>query len=62
LSEFYGSGEYSLRRASVHKEDDKLIVVLVDNLKIVEERDLSNHSLVFAEDTAENWVIGVIQI
>lgn len=62
LSEFYGSGKYSLRKASVHREDGKLLVVMVDDSKVVEERDLSNHSQMFAEDTAENWVMGVIQI
>lgn len=59
MSEFWGEKEYANRKAKVLKEDSKTIVVMIEDEVIVEERDLSNHSLYYAEDAAENWVMGI---
>ena len=58
--EYYGDGEYDNRKAIIFKNDNTYGVVMIKDSKIIEERLLKGHSERYAEDCAENFVIGVI--
>ena len=58
--EYYGDGEYDGRKAIIFKNDNTYGVVMIDDGKIIEERLLKGHSERYAEDCAENFVVGVI--
>ena len=60
LHEFYSEPKDN-RKASVFKEDDgSFTVVMIQDSAIIEERNIKGHSEVYAENCAENWVLGVI--
>ena len=67
LHEFYsdedcsrGIGAY--RKATVFLEPDgSYTVYMMQDGAIVEERNITGHSEQYAEDCAENWVLGVIR-
>ena len=67
LHEFYsdedcsrGVGAY--RKATVFAEPDgSYTVYMMQDGAIVEERNITGHSEQYAEDCAENWVLGVIR-
>lgn len=61
LSTFWGDGEYSNRKANVCKDDNGFLVEFYENDKLIEPRHLYEHSEIYAENAAENWVIGVIR-
>ena len=61
LHTFYGTDKYSDRKAVVFKDDIGFIVYMIQDSAIIEERTISGHSEQYAEDCAENWVLGVIQ-
>ena len=58
--EYYGDGEYDNRKAVIFKNDNTYGVVMIKDGKIIEERLLKEHSERYAEDCAENFVMGVI--
>ena len=58
--EYYGDGEYNNRKAIIFKNDNTYGVVMIKDGKIIEERLLKGHSEEYAEDCAENFVVGVI--
>lgn len=66
LHEFYSDadcsrGDGAYRKASVFKEPDgSYTVVMIQDATIVEERNITGHSEVYAENCAENWVMGVM--
>ena len=60
LHEFYGRGEYQDRKAMVFKENDSYVVLMMADETICEERAITGHSEVYAENCAENWVLGVM--
>ena len=74
LHEFYGQGDYQDRKAMVFKEKDGYViiksmackekdgyvVIMLEDKAICEERTITGHSEVYAENCAENWVLGVI--
>lgn len=59
---FHGEGEYSNRDAVVLRDNQGFWVCLILNGLMVEKRDLTSHSEQYAEDCAENWVLGVFDI
>ena len=61
LSTYWGDGEYSGRRAEVCRDDKGFFVQFFKNDQFIEFRTLYDHSERYAEDAAENWVIGVIK-
>lgn len=67
LHEFYSDedcsrGDGSYRKACVFKEDDgSFTVVMIQDSAVIEERNIKGHSEVYAENCAENWVLGVIR-
>ena len=58
--EYYGDGEYDNRKAIIFKNNNTYGVVMIKDGKIIEERLLKGHSERYAEDCAENFVMGVI--
>jgi len=61
LSTFYGSDKYKDRSSEVLRDNRGFFVRLYSHENCMEERHLFEHSEVYAENTAENWVLGVIQ-
>ena len=67
LHEFYSDadcsrGDGAYRKASVFKETDgSYTVIMIQDAAIIEERNITGHSEQYAEDCAENWVLGVIK-
>jgi len=67
LHEFYSDedcsrGDGSYRKSCVFKEaDGSYTVVMIQDAAIIEERNITDHSEQYAEDCAENWVLGVIK-
>ena len=67
LHEFYSDddcsrGDASYRKALVFKEPDgSYTITMVQDAAIIEERNIQGHSEQYAEDCAENWVLGVIK-
>jgi hypothetical protein len=60
LSTFLGRNEYENRKAIVCKDDNGFLVEFYEDNKLLEPRHLYEHSEVYAESAAENWVLGVI--
>ena len=61
LSTYFGEGKYKERSAEVCRSDKGFFVRFYRHDHCVEERHLYDHAEVYAENAAENWVIGVIQ-
>lgn len=59
LHEFYGQGDYQDRKSMVFKEKDGYLILMLEDKTICEERTITGHSEVYAENCAENWVLGV---
>jgi len=57
---FWGEGEYDDRSAFVKINDKGFFVEMWSNTELVETRPLYEYSETYAENCAENWVIGVI--
>ena len=62
---FWGSDEYQDRRAEVEFNKDRYTVHMYKNNKLVESRLMVSkgvvHSETYAENAAENFVMGIIQ-
>lgn len=56
LSEYTKDG----RMAKIYDTQDGYTVELYENGDVVDTRDLSGHTLRYAEDCAENWIEGII--
>lgn len=60
VSEFIGTGDYEDRRAIVELCNGVYSVALYKNKKYTKDIVLPGKSLRYAEDTAENYVIGIL--
>ena len=60
ISTYWGDAEYSNRRAEVMKNDQGFYVDMYKEDKLIESRPLYEHSERYAEDCAENYVMGII--
>ena len=60
LHDYWGSDEYSDRRAEVMKNVHGFYVKMYKDDILVQTRDLYEHSERYAEDCAENYVMGII--
>lgn len=61
LHVFYGTDKYKDRKAHVFLEEDgSYTVTMIKDATIVEDRNIKGHSQQYAEDCAENWVLGII--
>jgi hypothetical protein len=61
VSTFYGTKSFKDRSSEVLRDNRGFFVRLYSHESCVGERHLFEHSEVYAENTAENWVLGVIQ-
>ena len=60
LSTFYGEKEYFDRLAEVWVEDETLVVYMYSQGTLVKTQEITEHTIGYAEDCAENWTIGII--
>ena len=60
ISTYSGVGEYSDRRAEVCKNNRGHFVQFFMADEVVDYREVYDHSERYAEDTAENWCLGII--
>ena len=61
--EFFGSDNYEERRSQVwRQEPDTWFVKFFEKDSHVADRLIVGHTERYAEDCAENWVIGVIKV
>jgi len=61
LHEFYGQDSNSNRKATVYKDGDSYLIYMMRDMAVIEERRITGRSEQYAEDCAENWVLGVIK-
>ena len=60
LHTFWGTDKYSDRKAYVFEEPTGFSVVMIKGETVIEDRLIEGHSERYAEDCAENCVLGVI--
>tara|TARA_Y100000992_G_C21123977_1_gene423265 strand:+ start:395 stop:604 length:210 start_codon:yes stop_codon:yes gene_type:complete len=60
ISTYWGSDEYSDRKANVMKNDEGFYIDMYKKEQLVESRPLYDHSEVYAESAAENYVMGIL--
>lgn len=61
ISTYWGDEEYSNRKAVVMKDDNGFYVEFYEEEQLCERRNVYDHSEIYAENTAENFVMGIIQ-
>ena len=61
LSKFYGDGIHRGRNARVLYDGGVFYVEMKQGLAHTETRSMGIHSEQYAEDAAENWVLGIIK-
>lgn len=60
-SEYFGSGDHKDRTARIYEDDEGYFVEFWQDDTAVKQVDVRDHSLYYAEDTAENWISGLIK-
>ena len=61
ISTYWGDGEYKDRIAHVGKNEEGFYVTMYLQDGLVEKRPLYEHSERYAEDCAENYVMGILE-
>ena len=61
ISEYFGSGEHKDRTANIYQDDEGYFVEVYFQGQPVKQIDVRDHSIRYAEDTADNWVSGLIK-
>ena len=61
ISTYWGGEEYSNRKAVVMKDDNGFYVEFYKEEQLWERRNVYGHSEIYAENAAENFVMGIIQ-
>ena len=61
IREYFGSGEHKDRAANIYMDDEGYFVEVYFQGWPVRQIDVREHSIHYAEDTAENWVNGIIE-
>lgn len=60
LSSYWGIEKYSDRKANVLRDDRGYYVEFYEGQNLLEKRTLYDHSEVYAENAAENYVLGIL--
>ena len=60
ISTYWGDEKYANRRAEVMKNEQGFYVDMYKEDELIESRPLYEHSERYAEDCAENFVMGII--
>jgi hypothetical protein len=61
ISEYFGAGEHKDRSANIYQDDEGYFVEVYFQGWPVKQIDVRDHSIRYAEDTADNWVCGLIK-
>ena len=61
ISKYNGDSDHSDRSAIIFKDEARLKVECYVQQYPAKLIDVSEHSMRYAEDTAENWVTGIIK-
>ena len=56
-----GHGRFANRSAKVYRDDEGYFVEVYEDGEPVRQIDVRDHSIVYANDTADNWVCGIIK-
>lgn len=56
-----GTGQHANRSAKVYRDDEGYFVEVYEDGEAVRQIDVRDHSIVYANDTADNWVSGIIK-
>lgn len=62
LSNYFGEGQYAARESKVFIEDEVPTVEFWDNGKLIAVRAFPDNTLLDAEDTAEDYVLGDLKL
>lgn len=62
LSNFYGEGQHAARESKIFIEDEVPTIEFWDNGKLIAVRAFPDNTLQYAEDTAENYVLGILKL
>jgi hypothetical protein len=60
LSTYWGDNQYSDRMAHVMKNEQGYYIEMYKGEDLIETRPLYDHSEYYAEDAAENYVMGIL--
>ena len=60
ISTYWGDEEYSDRMANVMLNETGFYIDMYKDEKLVERRPLYEHSEIYAENAAENYVMGIL--
>jgi len=60
LSTYWGDEEYHDRKANVMRDENGFYVELYKGEELIEVRTLYDHSEIYAENAAENYVMGIL--
>ena len=60
LSTYWGDDQYKNRMAHVMKDEQGYYIEMYDNEVLIETRPLYEHSEIYAENAAENFVMGIL--
>ena len=61
ISTYWGDKEYCHRKACVMKNSNGYYVDMWDHDQLVESRTLYKHSEIYAQNAAENYVLGIMK-
>jgi hypothetical protein len=61
LSEYYGADGHENRRSEILVDGNNFLVKMYKNEVLVKSQMITEHTLQYAEDCAENWTLGVIK-
>lgn len=61
VSEYFGADEHKDRAANIYQDDEGYFVEVYFQGQPVRQIDVRDHSIRYAEDTADNWVSGLIK-
>lgn len=62
VSNYYGEGLYAARESKVFIEDDVPTVEFWDNGQFIAVRAFPDNTLQYAEDAAENYILGILKL
>lgn len=61
ISTYFGEGQYASRQSKIFIEDDVPTIEFWDNGKLIQVRAFPDNTMQYAEDAAENWILGIIK-
>ena len=62
LSNLYGEGENAARESKIFIDNDVPVVEFWDNGKLMDTRSFPINTMQYAEDAAENYILGIFKL